>query len=171
MSVACGWRVWSIAIGDCALGRGEHLDEDVPLVTPTVQQAEQAADAADAHVSAGKMEMMSWAAAKMTNSAAAGETIGAEIWTLAKTAIELFGASVSKFANKFTSYSIDSGLIIDMAAKRDDRQFWGFGTREDQERLERIQQEHQTEFLIGSAPCISFRTVTAPQRERNERAN
>ena len=99
MSVACGWRVWSIAIGDCALGRGEHLDEDVPIVTPTVQQAEQAADAADAHVSAGKMEMMSWAAAKMTNSAAAGESIGAEIWTLEKTALEFFGASVSKFAN------------------------------------------------------------------------
>ena len=99
MSVACGWRVWSIAIGDCALGRGEHLDEDVPIVTPTVQQAEQAADAADAHVSVGKMEMMSWAAAKMTNSAAAGELIGAEIWTLEKTALEFFGGSVSKFAN------------------------------------------------------------------------
>ena len=35
---------------------------------------------------------------------------------LAKTALELFGASVSKFANKFTSYSIDSSLIIDVAA-------------------------------------------------------
>ena len=50
-------------------------------------------------------------------------------------AIELFGASVSKFANKFTSYSNDSSLIIDMAAKPDDRQFWDLGTREDQERL------------------------------------
>ena len=73
-------RVWSIAIGDCAPGRGEHLDEDVPLVTQIVQRAEQAADAADAHVSASKMDMISWAAAKMTDSAAAaGETIGAEL--------------------------------------------------------------------------------------------
>ena len=54
---------------------------------------------------------------------------------LAKMALELFGASVSKFANKFTSYSIDSSLIIDMTAKPDDRQFWDLGTREDQERL------------------------------------
>ena len=79
MSVACGRRIWSIAIGDCALGRGEHLDEDVPIVTPIVQQAEQAADAADAHVSVGKMDMISRTAAKMTNSAAAGELTGAEI--------------------------------------------------------------------------------------------
>ena len=71
VSAACGWRVWSIAIGDCALGRGEHLDDDVPIVTPIVQQAEQAADAADTHMSVGKMEMISRAAAKMTNSAAA----------------------------------------------------------------------------------------------------
>ena len=79
MSVACGWRVWSIAIGDCAPGRGEHLDKDVPVVTPIVQQAEQAAEAADAHMSVGKMEMISRAAAKMTNSAAAGELTSAEI--------------------------------------------------------------------------------------------
>ena len=77
---------------------------------------------------------------------------------LAKMAIELFGASVSKFAIKFTSYSIDSSLIIDMTAKRDDRQFWDLGTREDQERLEQMQQGHQTELLIGSAPFLSFRT-------------
>ena len=79
MSVACGWRVWSIAIGDCALGRGEHLDEDVPIVTPIEQQTEQAVDTADAHMSVGKMEMLSLAAAKMTNSAAAGELTGDEI--------------------------------------------------------------------------------------------
>ena len=79
MSVACGRRVWSIAIGDCAPGRGEHLDDDVLIVTPIVQQGEQAADAADAHVSADKMEMISRAVAKMTNSAAAGELAGAEI--------------------------------------------------------------------------------------------
>ena len=66
---------------------------------------------------------------------------------------------MSKFAHKFTSYSIDSSLIIDMTAKRDDRQFWDLRTREDQERLEKKQQEHQTELLIGSAPCISFRTL------------
>ena len=80
----------------------------------------------------------------------------------AKMAIQMFGASVSKFANKFTSYSIDSSLIIDVAAKRDDRQYWDLGTREDQERLEHMQQEHQTELLIGSAPCISSRTLLHP---------
>ena len=83
---------------DRAPGRGEHL--------------EQVADAADAHMSVGKMEMISWAAAC--------ELFGAEIWTLARTAIDLFGASVSNFANKFTSYGIDSSLIIDLSAKRDD---------------------------------------------------
>ena len=72
-------RVWIIAIGDCALGRGEYLDEDVPIVTPIVQQAEQAANAADAHMTLGKMEVISRAAAKMTNSAAAGELAGAEL--------------------------------------------------------------------------------------------
>ena len=70
---------WSTAIGDCAPSRGEHHDDDVPLVTPFVQQAQQAADAADAHMSVGKMEMISRAAAKMTDSAAAGELTGAEI--------------------------------------------------------------------------------------------
>ena len=67
---------------DSAPGRGDHLDEDVPIVTPIVQQAEQAADAADAHVSVGKMEMISRAAAKMTKSAAVKcELTSAEVWT------------------------------------------------------------------------------------------
>ena len=43
---------------DRAPGRGEHLDHDVLIATPIVQQAEQAADAADAHMSVGKMEMI-----------------------------------------------------------------------------------------------------------------
>ena len=145
-------------------GCGEHLDDDVPTVTPLVTQAEQAADAADAHMSVGKMEMVSRAAVKMTNSAAAGELTSAEIWTLAKTAIELFGASVSKFAKRSTSYSIDSRLVIDMTAKRDDGQFWDLGTRGPQEILPN-QQEHQTELLIGSAPCISFRTLLHSSKE------
>ena len=67
--------------------RGEHLSEDVPIFTPIVQRAEQAAGAADAHMSVGKMEMISSAAAKMTKSAAACELTGAEIWMSAKTAI------------------------------------------------------------------------------------
>ena len=62
----------------------------------------------------------------MTKSAAPCELTGAEIWTLARTAIELFGASVSKFANKFASYSIDSSLIVDLTGKRDDGEFWDF---------------------------------------------
>ena len=32
-------------------GRGLHLDDDVPIVTPTVQQTERPADAAEAHMS------------------------------------------------------------------------------------------------------------------------
>ena len=43
---------------DRSPGRGEHLDDDVPIVTPNVQQAEQAADAADTHMSVGKMAMI-----------------------------------------------------------------------------------------------------------------
>ena len=90
---------------------------------------------ADAQMSVGTMELISRAASKMTNSAAAGELTSAEIWTLARTAIELFGASVSKCAIKFASYSIGSSLFIDTTAKRDDGQFWDLGTREDQEKL------------------------------------
>ena len=69
---------------------------------------------------------------------------------------------MSRFANKSTSYGIDSTLNIDLTARRDDGQFWDLGTREDRERLEQMQQEHQTELLIGSAPCISFRTLLYP---------
>ena len=104
-------------------GRGLHLDDDVPIVTPAVQQTERPADAAEAHMSMGKMELISNAAAKMMNAAVKCELTSAEVWTLAKTAIELFGASVSRFANESTSYGIDSTLIIDMTARRDDEQF------------------------------------------------
>ena len=149
---------------DLVHSRGEHLDEDVPIATPIVKRAEQAADAADAHMSVGKMEMISSAAPKMTTSAAACELNGAEIWILAKTAIELFGASVSRFANKFTSYNIGSSLIIDLTAKCDDGQFWDL-----QERLEQMQQEHQTELLIGSAPCMAFRTQLHPSEKGTKR--
>ena len=108
------------------------------------------------------MELISNAAAKMMNAAAKCVLTSAEVWTLAKTAIELFGASVSRFANKSTSYGMDSTLIIDLIARRDDGRFWDLGTKEDRERLEQMQQEHQTELLIGSAPCISCRTLLVP---------
>ena len=149
-------------------GRGLHLDDDVPIVTPTVQQTGQPADAAEAHMSMGKMELISNAAAKMMNAAVKCELTSAEVWTLAKTAIELFGASVSRFANKSTSYGIDSTLIIDLTARRDDGRFWDLGTREDRERLEQMQQEHQTELLIGSAPCISLRTLLYPSGTKTQ---
>ena len=71
-------------------GRGLHLDDDVPIVTPTVQQTERPVDAADAHMSMGKLELISNAAAKMMSSAVTCELTSAEVWTLAKTAIELF---------------------------------------------------------------------------------
>ena len=83
-------------------GRGSHLDDDVPIVTTTVQDWAPA-DAAEAHMSMGKMELISNASAKMMNAAAKCELTGAEVWTSAKTAIELFGTSVSRFANKSTS--------------------------------------------------------------------
>ena len=77
---------------------------------------------------------------------------------------------MSRFANKFTSYNIDSSLIIDLMAKRDDGQFWDLGTKEDQDRLEQMQQEHQTEPLIGSAPACPFAHYCTPARkERNDR--
>ena len=38
-------------------GRGLHLYDDVPIVTPTVPQTERPADAAEAHMSTGKMEL------------------------------------------------------------------------------------------------------------------
>ena len=107
-------------------------------------------------------EMVLSAAAKNDESAAACEMTSAEVWTSAKTAIELFGSSVSRFANKFTIYSIDSCLIIDLTTRRDDGQFWDLGTEEDRERLEQMQQEHQTKLLIGSAPCTSFCTLLYP---------
>ena len=82
------------------------------------------------------MDLISSAAAKMLNAAVKCELTSAEVWTLAKTAIELFGASVSRFANKSSSYGIDSTLIIDLTARRDDGRFWDLGTREDRERLD-----------------------------------
>ena len=113
------------------LGRGLHLDgDDVSIVTPAVQQTERPADAAEAHMSMGKMELISSAAAKMMNAAVKCELTCAEVWTLAKTSIESFGASVSRFANKSTSYGIDSTLILDLTARRDDGRFWDHGTRE-----------------------------------------
>ena len=116
----------------------------------------------------GKMELISDATAKMMNAAVKCELTSAEVWTSAKTAILLFGASVSRFANKSTSYGIDSTLIIDLTARRDDGRFWDLGTREDRERLEQTQQEHQTELLIGSAPCISFRTSLYPRGTKSQ---
>ena len=94
-------------------GRGLHLDDDVPIVTPTVQQTERPADAAEAHMSMGKMELISNAVAKMMNAAVTCELTSAEVWTLAKTAIELFGASVSRFANTSTGYRFNSHHRLD----------------------------------------------------------
>ena len=61
-------------------GRGLHLDDDVPIVTPTVQQTERPADAAEAHMSMGRMELISSAAAKMMNAAVKCELTSAEVW-------------------------------------------------------------------------------------------
>ena len=84
--------------------------------------------------------------------------------------IDLFGASASKFANKFTSYSIDSSPFIDMTAKGDDGQFWDLGTRGPREigtiaaiTSNRTPDRKRTMHVLSD--------TTAPQRERNERAN
>ena len=141
-------------------GRGLHLDDDVPIVTPTVQQTERPSDAAEAHMSMCKLELVSRAAAKIMSAAVKCEWTSAEVWTLAKTAIELFGASVSRFANKSTSYGIDSTLIIDLTARRDDGRFWDLGTRKDRERLEQMQQEHQDRILAWKRAMHLFSHVT-----------
>ena len=60
-------------------GRGLHLDDDVPIVTPIVPQTERPADVAEAHMSMGKMELISNAAAKMMNAAVKCELTGAEV--------------------------------------------------------------------------------------------
>ena len=59
-------------------GRGLHLDDDVPIVTPTVQQTGEPADAAEAHMSMGEMELISDAAAKMMNAAVKSELTSAQ---------------------------------------------------------------------------------------------
>ena len=110
-----------------------------------------------------KMEMVSSAASKVMNSAAACELTSAEVWTLAKTAIEVFGSSVSRFANKFTSYNIDSSLVIDLTTRRDDGTilgpWYGRGHREaGANATGNTKQKH----LIGSAPCTSFCTLLYP---------
>ena len=46
---------------------GQHLDDDVSINTPTVQQTERPADAAEAHMSTKEIESESSAAAKMIN--------------------------------------------------------------------------------------------------------
>ena len=92
----------------------------------------------------------------MTKSAAARELTGAEILTLAKTAIELFGASVSKFAHKFTSYSIDSSL------PRNER-----GPRE----IGAIAARTPNRTLDWKCAVHILSHVATPQRERNETAD
>ena len=61
----------------------------MPIVMPTAQQSERPADAAEAHMSMGNMELISNAAAKMMNAAMKCELTGAKVWTSTKTAIKL----------------------------------------------------------------------------------
>ena len=63
------------------------------------------------------------------------------------------------------SFTLRAQVAAESGLARDDGQFWDLGTKEDQERLERMQQKHQTELLIGSAPCMSFRTLMHPARK------
>ena len=81
------------------------------------------------------------------------ELTSAEVWT----AIESIRVKVRKQIHKLWHR-----FNIDLTARRDDGQFWDLGSREDRERLEQMQQEHQTELLIGSGPCVSFRTLLYP---------
>ena len=65
-------------------GRGLHLDDGVPIVTSAVQQTERPADAADAHMSMGKMELISNTAAKTMNVAVKCELTSAEVLDVSK---------------------------------------------------------------------------------------
>ena len=114
-------------------GRGLHLDDDVPIVTPTVQQTERPADAAEAHMSMGKMELISNAAAKMMNAAVKCEMTSAEVWTLAKNSDRIVWSIRVKVRKQITSYGIDSTLIIDLTARRDDGRFWDLETKRTKE--------------------------------------
>ena len=62
-----------------ALQSENNLMKMCQLSRQLCSKLNKAADAADAHVSVGKMEMISRAAVKMTNSAAAGKLTGDEI--------------------------------------------------------------------------------------------
>ena len=62
-------------------GRRLHLDDDVPIVTPTVQQTERPVDAVEAHMTMGKTEHMRVDGRSK------------------RTVIELFGAPLSRFAS------------------------------------------------------------------------
>ena len=148
----------------------EHLDGDVPVTAPTVQHEKQTADTADAHMSVGKLEMSPKAAAKMTTSAAGSGLTSAEIWALVEDGDQVVW-SICVEVHKVTSYSIDPSHFIDMTAQRDDGQFWDLGVREDQEKLEQMQHEHQPDLLIGSAPCTSFRAMlhSCKTEEQTER--
>ena len=124
-------------------GPTEHLDGDVPITTPSVHQAAQAADAADGHMSVDKMEMVSRAAAKMAVSAAARGLTSADVRTLAKTATVLSGASVEETLspNRCTSKATSCGtdpFFMDMTASRDNGQVWDLGTGEDHEKVEHM---------------------------------
>ena len=59
--------------------RGLHRHDDVPIVTPIVQQIERPTDAAEAHMSIGKMTLISNAAAKMMNAAVTCELLAPKL--------------------------------------------------------------------------------------------
>ena len=76
--------------------------------------------------------------------------------------MELISNAAAKMMNAAVKCELTSAEVWTSAKTGDDGQFWDIGTREDRERLEQMQQDHQTELLIGSAPCISFRTLLYP---------
>ena len=126
-----------------------------------VQQAEQVADAADVHMSVGKLEMVSRAVTQMTFSAAEIELTSAEVWDLSQSSV----SNVNRFANKATSYSIDPALFIDMTAKT----MGNFGNLDERG-------PREIGANAGGIPTRSLdwkhamhihsRTVTSPQDER-----
>ena len=82
------------------------------------------------------------------NAAVTCELTGAEVWVSKDSDRIVWSIRVEvrkrvhKLWHRFNSHHRD------LTARRDEGHFWDLGTREDRERWEQMQQEHQTELLI-----------------------
>ena len=153
------------SVGEIFAVQGEHLDSDVSLAAPTTSPRNSPGiDAADADMSAGKLDLVPKAAPKIAGSAAATtmSMTSLDVWELAKVGVELAVAKVAEIYSpaRFTSvagnYGLRPGFFIDMTAEREDGRHWDLRSADDQARLKRLQEEERPELFIGSPPCTSF---------------